>query len=175
MFPHHRTQCEHCGFPVFELVACGECGQDYLSAEEKISGNTGELKLSSYLEAQDIDEFQLEVDLDDGEDGDDEAPASHAIRRLICGKTLDVEHIETWRLSRDATLLADGDGVPVRLSPLDTGPMTCPRCGARDSRHRLFRELRIGAPFALSTIVPTALEHTPPMRPGAYQARAGGF
>lgn len=43
--------------------------------------------------------------------------------------------------------------------------MTCPRCGTR--RHRLFRELRIGAPFALSTIVPTALEHTPPMQPGA--------
>ena len=167
VFAHHRSQCEHCGFPVFELVACGECGQDYLSAEEKFSGNTGELKLSSYLEAQDIDEFQLEVDLDDGDEGDDEGPASHAIRRLICGETLDAEHIETWRLDRNATLFADGNGVPVRLSRLDTGPMTCPRCGARDSRHRLFRELRIGAPFVLSTIVPTALEHTPPMRPGA--------
>ena len=164
--PYRRTHCEHCEFPVFELVACGECGQDYLSAEETFSGDTGEHRLIPHVEAEDIDEFQLEVDSDDDEDGgDDEAPASSAIRRLICGGTLDAEDIETWRLAQDRTLHADGDGVPIHLSPLDAGSVTCPRCGTR--RHRLFRELRIGAPFALSTIVPTALEHTPPMRHGA--------
>ena len=167
VFPHRRTLCEHCQFPVFELVACVECGQDYLSAQETFSGNTGEQKLEPYLEAEDIDEFQLEIDLDDGDDGEDEAPASTAIRRLICGQSVDAEHIEDWRLAPDHVLRTEGDGIPLRLSPLDAGSMTCPRCGARDSRHRLFRELRIGAPFALSTIVPTALEHTPPMRPGA--------
>ena len=162
--PHRRTRCEHCEFPVFELVACGECGQDYLSADERFSGDTGEHRLIPHVEAEDIDEFQLEVDPDDDDGGDDEAPASSAVRRLICGGTLDAEDIETWRLARDRTLHADGDGIPVRLSPLDTGFVTCPRCGTR--RHRLFRELRIGAPFALSNIVPTALEHTPPMHPG---------
>ena len=166
VFPHRRTHCEHCHFPVFELVACVECGQDYLSAQETFSGNTGEQKLEPYLEAEDIDEFQLEIDLDDGDDGEDEAPASTAIRRLICGKSVDAEHIEDWRIDPNHVLHAAGDGVPLRLAPFDAGSMTCPRCGARDSRHRLFRELRIGAPFALSTIVPTALEHTPPMRPG---------
>ena len=167
VFPHRRTHCEHCHFPVFELVACVECGQDYLSAQETFSGNTGEQRLEPYLEAEDIDEFQLEIDLDDGDDGEDEALASTAIRRLICGQSVDAEHIEDWRLDRNHVLRTEGDGIPVRLSPLDTGSMTCPRCGARDGRHRLFRELRIGAPFALSTIVPTALEYTPPMRPGA--------
>ena len=164
--PYRRTHCEHCEFPVFELVACGECGQDYLSAEETFSGDTGEHRLIPHVEAEDIDEFQLEVDSDDDEDGgDDEAPASSAVRRLICGGTLDAEDIETWRLAQDRTLHADGDGMPIHLSPLDAGSVTCPRCGTR--RHRLFRELRIGAPFALSTIVPTALEYTPPMRRGA--------
>ena len=164
--PHRRTRCEHCEFPVFELVACGECGQDYLSAEETFSGDTGEHRLLPHVEAEVIDEFQLEVDPDDDDDGgDDETPASSAVRRLICGGTLGAEDIETWCLARDRTLHADGDGIPVHLSPLDAGSVTCPRCGTR--RHRLFRELRIGAPFALSTIVPTALEHTPPMRPGA--------
>lgn len=167
IFPHRRMHCQHCQFPVFELVACVECGQDYLSAQETFSSDTGEQKLEPYLEVEDIDEFQLEIDLDDGDDEEDELPASTAIRRLICGQSLDAEHIEDWRLDRNQVLSAKGEGIPVRLSLLDAGPMTCPRCGARDTRHRLFRELRIGAPFALSTIVPTALEHTPPMRPGA--------
>ena len=163
--PHRRSHCEHCRHPVFELVACGECGQDYLSAEETFSGDTGEHRLSPYLEAEDVDEFQLEVDLDD--DGENEAPAPRVIHRLICGHDLDSESIEEWRLDKDQTLHKDCDGAPVRLAPLDAGRRTCPRCGTRDNRDRLFRKLRIGAPFALSTIVPTVLEHTPPMRPGA--------
>ena len=137
--PNRRTRCEHCELPVFELVACGECGQDYLSAEETFSGDTGEHRLLPHIETEDIDEFQLEVDPDDDDDGrDDEAPASSAVRRLICGGTLDAEDIETWRLARDRTLHADGDGIPVRLSPLDAGSVTCPCCGTR--RRRLFRE-----------------------------------
>ena len=171
--PHRRTRCEHCEFPVSELVACVECGQDYLSAEETFSGGTGEHRLIPHIEADDIDEFQLEVDPDDDDDGgDDDVPASSAGRRLICGGTLNAEDIETWRLAQDRTLHADGDGVPVHLSPPDAGSLTCPRCGTR--RHRLFRELRIGAPFALSTIVPTALEHTPPMRRGSARMPSQG-
>ena len=164
VFPQRHTHCEHCAYPVFEVVACGECGQDYLSAEETFSGGTGEHELNPYLEEADVDEFQLEVDLED--DGEDEEPALSVIRRLVCGRDLDAEHIEEWRLDPDRTLHKNDGGIPVRLSPLDDGRRTCPRCGTRN-RGRLFRELRIGAPFALSTIVPTALEHTPPMRPGA--------
>ena len=111
VFPHRRTHCEHCHFPVFELVACMECGQDYLSAQETFSGNTGEQRLEPYLEAEDIDEFQLEVDLDDGDDGGDEVPASTAIRRLICGQSVDAEHTEEWRLAPDHVLHAEGDCV----------------------------------------------------------------
>ncbi len=171
--PYRRTVCEHCKFPVFELVACGECGQDYLSAEETFSGDTGERKLIPHVEANAIDEFQLEVDLDEGDEGgDDELPASSTGRRLICGGGLVAEDIETLRLARDRTLHADDDGVDVRLSTVDAGFMTCPRCGT--SRQRLFRELRIGAPFALSTIVPTALEHTPPMQHGACKLPSQG-
>ena len=166
VFPSHRTNCEYCKFPVFELVACRECGQEYLSAEETFSGESGGHKLEAYIEAQDLDEFQLEVDLDDVDEGEGELPESSRLRRLICGRTLDAEFDE-WRISKDHTLLKEGEGAQLRLSPLDSGPTTCRRCGARESRHRLFRELRIGAPFALSTIVPTALEHTPPLPNGA--------
>ena len=168
LFPHRRTHCEHCQFPVFELVVCTECGQDYLTARETFAGETGEQKLESCIETEEIDEFQLEIDPDD--DSNDEAEdgsASIAIRRLVCGNSVSAEHIEDWYIAQDNSLRKEGEGAPLRLSPLATGPLTCPRCGAKEKQQRLFRELRIGAPFALSTIVPTALEHTPPMERGA--------
>ena len=40
-FPSRRDQCEHCAAPVFELVACAECGQHYLSAQESFAGENG--------------------------------------------------------------------------------------------------------------------------------------
>ena len=167
VFPNRRTRCEHCDFPVFELVACRDCGQEYLSAEETFAGDTGEMKLNPCIEAEDVDEFQLEVDLDDADDAEDDPPDSSRLRRLICGGDIEAEGIEERRLGQDRTLGVAVDGAPVRLSPIENGPAVCLRCGARDHRRRLLRELRIGAPFALSTIVPTALEHTPPMRTGA--------
>lgn len=167
VYPQRRTHCEHCSYPVFEVVVCGECGQDYLSAHEEFSGSTGEHKLTPYIEDSSVDEFQLEVDLDDA-DGDEEEPSQPSvIRRLICEHDLDKESIEEWRLDQDQNLIGKKDGgVPVFLSEQSI-PMACPRCGTKGGQRPLFRELRIGAPFALSTIVPTALEHTSPMRPNA--------
>ena len=167
VFSGRRTSCEHCDFPVFELVACQNCGQEYLSAEETFAGDTGERKLNPFIEAEDIDEFQLEVDLDDADEGEGEPSDSSRIHRLICGRNIEAEDIKEERLGQDHTLGTEEGGTPIRLSPIESGRMVCLRCGARDHRRRLLRELRIGAPFALSTIVPTALEHTPPMRNGA--------
>ena len=166
VFPSRRLHCEHCDFPVFELVACTHCGQEYLSAEETFAGDTGEMKLNPCIAPEDIDEFQLEVDLDDP-DAEDGPPDPSRLSRLICGGDVDAEGIEERCLDRDGILGTAEDGASVRLSPIENGPAACLRCGARDGRRRLFRELRIGAPFALSTIVPTVLEHTPPMRKAA--------
>ena len=165
IFSSRRRHCDYCGQPVFELVACAECGQDYLSVQEEFSVETNKKKLVPFIEVEDIDEFQLEIDLDDNEeDEDDLTDDRFRFRRLVCGLALDADHIQELRLAQDHTLQRDGEGIPVRLSPIESGTMTCVRCGARNSPRRLFRELRIGAPFALSTIVPAALEHTPPMR-----------
>ena len=158
-----RSACRHCRYPVFELVSCGECGQEYLSAEETFCGETGEQKLIPSLNEDDVDEFELDIDPDI--ESEEDAPVSNVGRRLICGDP-DLVDVDQWCLDETNTLSKDGDGVPVRLSPLDDGPLACLRCGAKDHR-RLFRELRTGAPFALSTIIPTALEHTPPMDAGA--------
>ena len=167
VFSSRRLHCEHCDFPVFELVACTHCGQEYLSAEETFAGDTGEMMLNPRIAPEDIDEFQLEADLDDANDAEEPPPDPFRLQRLICGGDIRADGIEEQRLDRDGILGTVEDGAPVRLSPIENGPAVCLRCGARDGRRRLFQELRIGAPFALSTIVPTALEHTPPMRKAA--------
>ena len=167
VFPNRRTRCEHCDFPVFEVVACRECGQEYLSAEETFAGDTDETKLSPCIEAEDIDEFQLEVDLDDADDAEDDPSDPSRLRRLVCGGDIEAEGIEERRLGQDHTLGTGSGGTPVRLSPIESGSVVCLRCEARGPRRRLLMELRVGAPFALSTIVPTALEHAPPMQNGA--------
>ena len=167
IFTQRLTQCASCCYPVFELVTCGECGQEYLSA---FSGDTLETQLNPYVEETEIDEFQLEVGVDDDDDDDDDGDVpsiKSSFRRMICSQALNAEHVEEWKIDREGTLRKTGDGVPIQLSPLGTEATTCMRCGAKDNRRRLFRELRIGAPFALSTIVPTALEHTPPLNSGA--------
>ena len=168
LFPSRRTSCIHCEYPVFELIACGECGQEYLSAVEEFSGETGIQELKPYLEQTKIDEFQLEIDPDDEDIGEIEPTASMTARRLVCGGGSDLDQVDNWWLNSEGVLSKRRDGIAVRLSQLDTkAAIVCPRCGAADSRHRPFRELRIGAPFMLSTIIPTALEHTPPMHSGS--------
>ena len=164
LFTVRRTQCGHCDYPVFELVVCAECGEHYLAGEETVSAADGEQKLMPRSDPPDIDEFELDVDLDE-EEGDQATIFSTAIRRLICGGDSDAEQLEYRRLDTENTLTSGGEGVEITLAPLGAGSLTCLRCGSKDRRW-LFRELRIGAPFALSTIVPTALEHTPPMASG---------
>ena len=166
IFPSRRTHCNHCNYPVFELIACRECGQDYLSAQEEYSAEADEQKLIPYIEVEDIDEFQLEVDLDDSEEGEDEATDLFRFRRLVCSTTLTASDLQEVCIDQDNLIRRDGEGVPILLSPIGSGANSCVRCGATNSPRRLFRELRIGAPFALSTIVPTALEHTPAMKGG---------
>ena len=174
LFPSRRTTCVHCSYPVFELVMCGECGQEYLSAMEEFSAEIGVQTLKPYLEQESIDEFQLEVDRED-EDYEEERPlASTVSRRLVCGKGFDSDQVETEWLSPEGIFSKDVDGVSVALSRLNTGnAIVCPRCGVSDSHRRVFRELRIGAPFLLSTIIPTALEHTPPIASGSNYPSQG--
>ena len=65
LFVGRRTRCQHCDYPVFELVACGECGQHYLLAEETVSTDEGVQKLVPPRVTTDVDEFELDIDMDE--------------------------------------------------------------------------------------------------------------
>ena len=166
LYTEQRTECRHCGYAVFELVVCSGCGQHYLSAEKSFNAESNETLLTPWVEEVEVDDFELEVEIDDDEEDRTVAGTSLG-RRLICGADFDSDESEELHLDEDRRLAQSGDGVAVRVSPLHSGQLTCLRCGEQDRpSRRLFRELRIGAPFALSTIIPTALEHTPPMDRG---------
>lgn len=166
VYPERRTDCRHCSCAVFELVVCSECGQHYLSAEESFNGESNETLLAPWVDEIEVDDFELEIEVDDDE-GDGATTGTSVGRRLICGADIDLGDTKDLLLDERNRLTESGDGVPVRLSSLDDGQLTCPRCGEQDRpSRRLFRELRIGAPFTLSTIIPTALEHTRPMDGG---------
>lgn len=164
VFLQRRLRCDHCGHPVFEMVLCTDCGQHYLSGTEHFSDDTNALELRPRTESVDFDDFELEVEADEE---DAQKPVHTAIiRRLICGDDVDAQDVENWRINPDTLAMRRGsEGTEVRLAPIDDGRLACPRCGGRERRHT-FRELRIGAPFALSTIIPTALEHVPPLGSG---------
>ncbi|MXY57151.1 MAG: DEAD/DEAH box helicase [Gammaproteobacteria bacterium] len=171
LFTARRTQCSHCNSPAFELVACGECGAHYLAAEETYSVSDGLQRLTPNSRASVVDEFELDVDVE--YDEADETPLfSTTTRRLLCDPDDADGTLDEWIVDAHGVLTQDGEGVSVAMVPLSAGPLSCPRCGASD-RGRLFRELRIGAPFALSTIVPTALAHTPAMTPEVGKPSGG--
>ncbi|MGH8865271.1 MAG: DEAD/DEAH box helicase, partial [Burkholderiales bacterium] len=60
VFLERRQHCDACGSPVFELLQCGECGAEYLSAVE-VFEQGGEW-LKPRLHRQDEDEFQQELE-----------------------------------------------------------------------------------------------------------------
>ena len=170
VFPQRRLRCDYCDHPVFEVVVCSDCGQHYLSATEHFSGDAGVPTLQPYIEPVEVDDFELEVD---AEEEDAQAFRGMVIRRLVCGDDIEPDGAERWQIDPDTLAMRKGDeGTTIRLSPVGSGSLTCLRCGGKDQRH-MFRELRVGAPFALSTIVPTALEHVPPLKSGAHLPSQG--
>jgi DEAD/DEAH box helicase domain-containing protein len=159
VFLERRLACPHCGFPVFEVVQCGECGAEYLSAEEYHAD--GEDRLRPRDDRRDEDEFQEELEPPEGDDADGAiAQAPAAARARLLGGGPDPQ-APSPRLSAEGVLhWGEGDGVVVQLrTPKDHG---CALCREREREHSgitLFRPMRVGAPFLLGTAIPTLFEH----------------
>lgn len=161
-----RDFCRHCEHPVYEVVQCRACGEVYLAAEERYAPDTDVMTLRPRSVQAAVDEFQLEIDAPDDEagagDAGDEAailqPGEHRLITSVSGAETVALAANTWEVSASST--------PVRVSIVapedDPGSLRCRRCGRRESRNPLFWPLRMGAPFLLSTVTPTVLEHTPP-------------
>lgn len=170
---HEHCPHLHCQSPVFDLMQCGECGAEYLSAVEKYEN--GEAWLFARPYAQDEDEFQQELEPPENDEEEESASEQNSstigLHRLLTGISLATQ--QRIGLSSDGHLDWSGSkGIPIHLRiPEADDCMSCPVCNEKERPNRpLFTPIRIGAPFLLGTAIPALLEPLPPMT-GGQEAR----
>lgn len=166
---NHAERCSDCGGAVFEIAACGTCGEPFLSAEESADGRR--LRPAG---AGAVDEFAFDAEtpLED-EDIETEPAAGNVeedgVRRLVAARAIPRRSGE-----RPATrLFADAEGrltdspseAPIELLAhvVDAAHPSCPACGAGD-RHGTdpVRSIKYGAPFILGNATPLLLDSAAP-------------
>lgn len=165
IFLERRTNCDVCNCPTYELVQCGECGAEHLSAQEVIEEGNERLKQRIY--PQDEDEFQMELEPLE-EDQDEDSPNEF---EPVQGQPRLVVHPET---GNKVGLLSDGlldwscqDGHVVSITiPDEQDRLMCHVCKKPEVGRRLFRPIRLGAPFLLQTAIPILLNHLPAFQGG---------
>ena len=166
VFLERRQHCDACSSPVYELVQCGECGAEHLSALEVMEKGADWLQPRLY--AQDEDEFQQELEPLEEDETEDEAPEaeapSHGLPRLLVSSTV----AKTIQVDLQADGRLDWDqqgGVRVHLLVPDSNDfLYCPCCNAQDRRANLFRPVRLGAPFLLQTATPSLAAPPPTLQ-----------
>lgn len=168
VFLERRESCSHCKSPVFELVQCGDCGSEYLSAAEEYKDGKEWLRprRSDLTE----DEFQQELeplDEDETENAELETLPDQPDQRRSLVTSHKLATQKNWGLSQDGHLDALGKiGNPIHLLSIDS-ECKCPVCTTKENPKKpnsLFRPIRVGAPFLLSTAIPALLEPLAPMK-----------
>ena len=162
-----RQHC-NCGAPVYELVACDDCGAPHLLAAERGG------RLLPPRPPHAIDEFAMDSEHEEAGDGQDEETdpsesadlEDHETRILIVNRP-GLAQIGSEIVERTSRRWADHEDTDLTLRLIlqsDAGEgLSCPCCGGqrRTGRRELFQPARIGAPFALSYLLPNLLEYAP--------------
>ncbi|KJR98717.1 MAG: hypothetical protein VR65_19580 [Desulfobulbaceae bacterium BRH_c16a] len=164
VFLERHLICDACRFPVFEIVQCGECGGEHLSALE--FSQQGNDRLNPHIYSHDEDEFQQELEPSDEEDSQDEEsrhePLGPGLPRLLVAPPNgnQVALLPDGRLDWNRL---EGDGIDVHLlGPGEDDNVRCPSCHGSNLRGQLFRPIRLSAPFLLQTAIPILLRHIQP-------------
>ncbi|WP_437296002.1 DEAD/DEAH box helicase [Sorangium sp. So ce426] len=182
VFDARREECDalhpdgerRCKSAVFELVVCRGCGADYLwVSRRRESGGMYTLVPATRPGDENGDDGWLS-DLEDRESEGDESRAVRPGGRLgpcLIGHWEPPENVEPDAFQRSfrydpSTGEVDPDSGGVRcVMSGDSANLRCARCGERQqSPGELFRPVLLGAPFFLSTAIPTVLEAVPPTK-----------
>lgn len=168
VFLERRKHCSYCQMPVFDLVQCGECGAEYLSANETHSD--GKEWLIQHEYTQDEDEYQQELEPLEGEEEDvaseNTGKSSVGLLRLLTKKAS--ANTQGIGLTNEGKLDWSGkEGMPIHFVIPHEETISCSICNKKEHiGNVLFRPIRLGAPFLLSTAIPTILEPLPSMTGG---------
>ncbi|MEO5333337.1 MAG: DEAD/DEAH box helicase, partial [Magnetococcus sp. YQC-5] len=167
IFFSRHEHCPHCRHPVFEMVQCGGCGNEYLAAMEQPRDKGGSVLRQRGYE-MDEDEFQQELEPLE-EEGAEEAKDQTADTvngtgqpRLMPISPLPSCGASTRYLTVDGQLYWSTLDHSVAIALLVDE--TCPSCGHKRSptQTQPFQPVRVGAPFLLGTAIPTLLDAMPP-------------
>lgn len=164
IFIERREQCPHCRSAVFDIVLCNECGADYLVADEVSEQGMRFYRPRQTESRADEDEFASLQD----DDLDDENPPSVVSldrrTRVLVSRRDEQDGVVDVRVSDGAIGLEDGEQIAlVELANIGTNgyECRCPRCGTKEVvPGQLFRDVRLGAPFFLRTIIPVLLRYS---------------
>lgn len=154
-----KKQCS-CGAPVFELIACNECGSVYLRAE--IDGN----RVVQPISESPVDEFALDIERED-EDiqtivSEFEMGPSRSFALIVNRDIADGGELHIRK--SDGTIVEIPSDDSISLILFEKGPegLRCPTCNSKGkTTDELFRTARVGAPFYLAGVLPTLLEFAP--------------
>ncbi len=156
-----------CGSPVFEMTSCSGCGTSLLLADESIEKETGNSLLSLTKPDSSIDDFALDIEVDDSEsfnDTDVEEQEVHERTCILSEHSYD-ETGEYWLNKEGIIKTVNFDGAfkvhRVEGYGKSTGGVSlrCPCCQhTKIQNFDFYRHFRNGAPFMLSTVIPTLLE-----------------
>ncbi len=157
-----RAMCD-CGSPVFEMVSCNGCGSSLLVAEEKTDLETSATLLSLTKPDSSIDDFSLDIEGDDAEPVDEEEENSHVGKCMISAQSFS-ETGDYW-LNNDGLLKTTKFDNAFKVNRVEGYTNTnglslrCPCCKhVKTQSFEFYRAFRNGAPFMLSTVLPTLLE-----------------
>ena len=161
VFFEPRKHCD-CQSPVYEVIKCGGCGTVHLRAG---IDSTGKVTHFQPLNAQ--DEFELETETDESSEAQSEdenlsPPNNRQIQVLIVNQNL--TRVGPLNIERETRQLVESSENALRVQALedDGNGLICPVCEEREkSGNALFYASRIGAPFLISSILPTLLEYAP--------------
>jgi DEAD/DEAH box helicase domain-containing protein len=149
-----RTVCAACSSLMFELQVCATCGDAYLAASYDAAATT----LQQAIARSGDDEF-FEEELHDEDQGEEDEDPPSAVNLLIGpdpeGQAVIGYDSKTGKLEESGTR-------GLTLVYQEGGRFRCTRC-LTTTRGRRFRPATVGAPFLLNTVLPTLLEHLPPI------------
>ncbi|RIH72038.1 helicase [Vibrio splendidus] len=167
VYMSRQEQCG-CGSPIFEMTSCSGCGSSLLLADENISKESGDSVLSLTKPDSSIDDFALDIEVDDTESFDDLDTEEEDVHSRLCILSeLGYEETGEYWLDNQGVLKTTNHAGAFNVHRVEGYErsnnggvaLRCPCCQhTKIQNFEFYRHFRNGAPFILSTVIPTLLE-----------------
>lgn len=168
VYMSRQERCNCCHSPVFEMISCSGCGSTLLLADETTDLQSGDAVLTLPKPDSNIDDFALDLEDDDSAEFEDfiEEEVNTKTKNTILSDIAYEETSDHWldpqgvlKTSRFEHAFKVNRVREYKASEGNARALRCPCCQHTQSRgFEFYRHFRNGAPFMLSTVLPTLLE-----------------